>query len=149
LGLITNLVWALILAARQWLPHSWRFWHLDWLPAHEGTWPGIVNFFTLDSPHLFSLWVGGFAAVMLVMTTLTGVLPHYIEERRGRTSEWEYARQRAERAGRGFFLGVGILFVSGIALFCLAESLLFIAGTIYNISVAHPLLTPFAGAWGN
>ena len=137
MDLITNVVWTLILAARHWLPHSWRIWHLGWLPAHEGTWPGIVNFFTLGDPHLFSLWVAGFAAAMLAMTTLSGPFPEYLKDRRGRTSDWDYVRKTADRAGRNFALGVGILFVSGVELFCLAESLLSIAGTIYNITAAH------------
>jgi hypothetical protein len=86
---------------------------------------------------------------MLAITTLTGPFPEYLKDRQRRTSDWHYDRKRADRAGREFALGFGILLVSGIALFCVGESLLFIAGTIYNMTAAHPVLTPFAGAWGN
>jgi hypothetical protein len=146
LGLIANIVWAAILAAPHWLPRSWHTWHLRWLPANIGIWPSMLNFLTVGAPHRYRPWIG-ILVIAITVFWLLGAYPDYRTSCRDRYSDWDFARKRAERAGRILAQDVLLRFLCAIILICVLASLLFIAGTIYNMTVGHPLLTPFPHAW--
>ena len=139
LGLITNVVWALILTALHWLPRPWRVGHLRWLPPHQTWGSALVNFSTFDDHLTFCAVIGGLIVVFVAGEVLTEDISFYRNM---------YCRPRSyskPRPGFGGYLA-GAFFgriAIGIGLLVLGEILLFIGGTIFNLTVGHPLLTAF------
>lgn len=148
LGLVTNIVWTAILAAPHWLPRSWHTWHLKWLPANTGFWSGMLSFFTVGAPNHVKPWLGILLAAITAIWLL-GSFPDYFANRRGRNSDWDYARKKAEHAGRMLVNDILLRFLCAIYLIFVIGTLLFLAETIYNITAGHPLLTPLPHGWGN
>jgi hypothetical protein len=111
--------------------------HLRWLPANEGVWPGILKFLISGSPRPVGLYAYGFSAVVVALEVGSA----YIMFRRDRQM---FANTFASRTGNDhvapqawmilyFFIGV-------VAIFLLGETVLIIAGSIYNIVASRPIL---------